>query len=84
MADDKEQRIKELDGQIAKLIDEYYQLVSPTEVEIEQATDLLWDDVKAEAECLIDPNATIGKFNLAEEALFIREMEREEKEADNA
>ena len=80
MADEeKAARIKEVDEQINKLSTEYYQLVAPTVAESQEAEDLLWDDLKAEAECLLDPQSTLGRIYLADNALMYREI----VEADN-
>lgn len=81
---DKPRRIKELDEQITALINEYYELVAPTEAENEEAADLVADD-KDEANCLVDPVATVGKLYLADNVVMYREMmsenENEEKQS---
>lgn len=79
----KEQRIAQLDKEILRLAEEYYSLIAPTDEENEEAQSLLWDDVRAEAECLIDSNSTLGKLYLADNARCLREYADEEKGEDD-
>lgn len=85
----KSVRINEVEEQLMKLATEFYELVAPTPQEIEAEQDVFWDDIKAEAECLVDPASGLGKWNLAAMVMGVRQDEAEEEkrsaqEKDNA
>jgi hypothetical protein len=77
---EKAARVAWLDSRIDALVTEWYSLVAPTYEEVEESNSLFYDDIRAEAECCLDPNCTIGKLYLGSEAQTLREFAREEGE----
>lgn len=74
----KKNRIAQLQKEIESAVTELYEIVAPTEPENDEAESLIWDDVKSEAETLIDEKATIGKLYLVDNALMLRELAEED------
>ena len=78
----KAQKIEALDKQIIALVEEYYNLVAPTEEELSNCGENLWDDRREACELLTDNKSALGKWYLAGDTLAYREMMEEEEEED--
>jgi len=76
----KEEKIEELDKKIIALVEEYYNLVAPTEEELSNCGENLWDDRREACELLTDNTSALGKWYLAGDTLAYREMMAEEEE----